>query len=184
MNARTPWRSAAIIALAIAGCGGSSANVPACGAFPTACTGGSIVGSWVQVEVCPPASTTDCPGATVQIKKDPAFTFTFGSDLSLKAMTSPAEFIETLPNSCLNGGTCADRGTATNICTASASTCRCDENAPGSSATGTYSVSGGVLTLTSNQSVQANDYCVQNQFLFIRRQGESDVYAVFSKAAG
>jgi len=163
------------------GCGDSGAGQ--CGAF-TPC-GGAIVGTWSITGYCSnlTISSSYCTGVSVstQVQMNGTFNFTSTGTYSIASMASGTMNM-TVPQSCLNGLTCAQVGSpigqgssgASGSCMSTTNgNCSCSEsivNSP-SSEQGTYSTSGSSLTMIKtggSTSEGSTQYCVQGDTLMIQ----------------
>src|SRR5262245_32072604 len=142
--------------------GGTDGGGASCVAV-SAC-GGNIVGSWRVTQSCVTA-TQDlgniCPGATAEIEFVIGGTVTYNADGTYSTMATGgnATYHEHFPSGCMPfGQTCdqlgqalVDAGTMTSssCSTDAAGGCNCDGTVPETTTnqTGTYSTSGGTLTL-------------------------------------
>ncbi|MGA7124463.1 MAG: hypothetical protein WBY94_30455 [Polyangiaceae bacterium] len=177
-------------------CGGSSSSggsngaggADHCGSVP-ACGGSNVVGTWKIVDACESASpgtaSASCPGETVQVSSvSAAGTITLNADMTYSSSVSTsATVVLSIPMSCISSGgvtiTCDQLGMAASAldggditsCTTSGSNCNCSASAssPTTSDSGTYSISGTTVTITSANGGTASmeGYCVQGNTLHI-----------------
>ena len=148
---------------------------------PISACGGDVVGTWRVTQSCV-SGTQDlssiCPGATAEIDLAIDGTATFNADGTYTSMpiAGPVMYHEHFPSGCMPyGKTCAeigqslaDAGTASGSCsTDSAGDCNCDATAQetANSQTGTYSMSGGMLTLVHDGTTSTATYCVRGNTL-------------------
>ena len=170
-----------IICVWLLGCGDGGSGQ--CGAF-TPC-GGAIVGTWSITGYCSNLtnSSSYCTGMSVstQVQMSGTFNFTSTGTYSIASMATGTMNM-TVPQSCLNGLTCAQVGSSMSQGSGGASgscmsttngNCSCSEsivNSPGSEQ-GTYSTSGSSLTMIKtggSTSEDSTQYCVQGDTLMIQ----------------
>lgn len=178
------------IAIGCSGGGGSAGASDSCGKLEPC--GGSVVGSWKLTDGCANSAALDsefasstCPTATASLGSvSSSGTLTFNADMTY-TMTNAAIDATLdigLPSTCLSGASCAELGSAlsaeglTGSCTGSSS-CACSATQTSfvspsgtNDDTGTYTLSGQTIVLTSsdaNADTMTMDYCVQGTFLHI-----------------
>jgi hypothetical protein len=169
------------------GAGGASCvSVPACG--------GNIVGTWRVTQSCVTATkdlSSTCPGATTEITFVVAGTITYNADGTYVStpVANPATVHEYFPAGCMPFGLSCDQlgqssfdagGMTSGACSMDATgACICDGTIPTTATgdSGTYSTSGGTLTLMKDGGTSSSSYCVQGNLLY-EMAGASDGGAI------
>jgi hypothetical protein len=150
--------------------GGNCAEVMACG--------GDVTGTWKITSTCVSgANSTDigtCAGETLQVDSvDFEGTITFDTGGTYEESLTSGSVAETLtvPTSCLGGAACtassSDAGIS-GVCGVSGSNCVCSVSISQTSntASGTYSTSGSMITVTpAGDTATSDGYCVQGNTL-------------------
>ena len=157
--------------------GGADGGVN-CNAVTTAC-GGNIVGTWKVTQTCLSASqdlSSQCPGASAIYDYTLGGTTTYNADGTYSSAGTLSTLVhEHFPVGCMPFGfTCAEleqmaMAAGTGSCsTDAAGACNCDEVAPvtSTSATGTYTASGGTLTTKHDGTTSLASYCVEGNLLY------------------
>jgi hypothetical protein len=152
--------------------GGSCTTVSPCG--------GDVVGTWTATPSCVTLTGADsaCAGTTgVTTLTVTSGTATYNADLTY-TLTSTGSFSTHVhyPSPCYQGLTCDQIGQGimqsqmlpTVACAvSSAGACDCTGTAPRlSNETGTYTTSGGTMTLTHAGTTSTNSYCVNGNRMF------------------
>jgi hypothetical protein len=144
--------------------------------------GGDVVGTWLVTQSCV-TGTEDLSSICAGSSADVTFTFggttTYNADLSYTSTNTGGGTTRYHdPSSCLPGGVTCDQwgqalmqvGMYSSVACATdgAGVCNCDAVSPSTSATetGTYSVSGGVLTTTHGGTTATGGYCVEGNTLY------------------
>jgi hypothetical protein len=164
-----------------AGCGGDDDGVD-CSGF-SAC-GGDPVGNWTIQGICLDPDSDPipaCDGEQVSANITQSGTVMVTSDGYTTSVTTQGTVTVTVPGSCLTGLTSCDQlSSPDQTCSgdvSSSCSCRSDVDEM-SSETGTYTTSGGVLTLMpSGGTTETLEYCV-NGDTFRVRDGPSIVVLV------
>lgn len=173
---------AAVLAAALAGCGGDDDGGSLdCSEF-SAC-GGNPVGDWSIVDACfdnlPEPDIENCPEATASID-DVVVTGTveIRDNGSYATMTNTSATVAvSVPADCLNGATCAQLSQAAGIpCTDNGDGCDCEDELDDSSQeTGTWEADGSTITLTDSEGVSDDaEFCVQGDVLKAQSQEDAD----------
>jgi hypothetical protein len=158
------------------GTGGGSA----CGTV-SAC-GGDVVGTWQVTQSCVTGTedlSSVCAGSTADVTFTFSGTTTYNADHSYTSTNGGGGTTHYhSPTSCLPGGVTCDQwgqglmqaGMYSSVACAtdSSGVCNCDAVSPSTSATetGTYSISGGMLTTTHGGTTATGSYCVEGSTLY------------------
>ena len=175
--------SLAILAIVVAGavaggCGGDTAsNGGSCGSV--APCGGDITGTWTIASICLPnssaASVGTCAGTTLQVDSaNIKGTLTFSAGTYEESVTG-GSVVETVtePMTCLNGTACASvsgtSGNVSGVCAVSGANCVCTATVTETVAatSGTYSIAGSMITVSSSNAAETDGYCVQGNTLTV-----------------
>jgi hypothetical protein len=176
-------------ALAVPACGGSSSGSGSASCSGDTACGGDVVGTWKIEAACANSSadtsgmTTICAGASLDTSGlTVTGTFTFGADMTYgSSLVEGGTVHYTIPNSCLtmSGQICDQVGAALNTggdtfssisCKTSGNNCLCDFGTKPQTVTesGTYSVSGSSLTMTSTTGdVSTSSFCAKDNELHL-----------------
>jgi len=171
------------------GAGGSTGGADGginCNSVTTAC-GGNVVGTWKITQTCLSATqdlSSTCPGASAIYDFTLSGTATYNTDGTYSSADTVSALVhEHFPSGCMPFGfTCAqleqmamDAGTG-NCSTDTQGGCNCDAVTPvtSSSATGTYSASGGTLTTMHDGTTSLASYCVEGNLLYQSLEEQPD----------
>lgn len=182
----------ACLAVVLAGCGGGSGSqgygvggTTMCG--QVAACGGDVTGTWKMSSGCITAagikdaeggSSSSCPGASVGVTSiSISGTAIFNADMTytFTALQEQATYSFNFPGSCLNGLSCSYIASSlessgdfqsANCSGSSGCSCTAVGAANGDTETGTYTISGNMLTTTSSAGdVSTVPYCVMGSTL-------------------